>query len=84
MPLSAFVLVLGAAVLHAGWNVLLARAVDVAAATTVALCLSVLLFAPLVAATWNVGVAALPWIALWALLEIAYFALLEPLTAART
>jgi drug/metabolite transporter (DMT)-like permease len=76
VPLSAFVLVLGAAVLHAGWNVLLARAVDVAAATTVALCLSVVVFAPLAAATWNVGVAALPWIALSALLEIAYFALL--------
>jgi drug/metabolite transporter (DMT)-like permease len=76
VPLSAFVLVLGAAVLHAGWNVLLARASDVAAATTVALGLSVVLFAPLAAATWDVGVAALPWIAMSALLEIAYFALL--------
>jgi drug/metabolite transporter (DMT)-like permease len=76
VPLSAFVLVLGAAVLHAGWNVLLARAADVAAATTVALGLSVVLFAPLAAATWDVGVAALPWIAMSALLEIAYFALL--------
>ena len=76
MPLSAFVLVLGAAVLHAGWNVLLARAADVAAATTVALSLSVVLFAPLAAASWDVGVGALPWIAMSALLEIVYFALL--------
>ena len=76
MPLSAFVLVLGAAGLHAAWNVLLARSADVAAATTVALGLSVVLFAPLAVATWDVGVAALPWIAMSALLEIAYFALL--------
>jgi drug/metabolite transporter (DMT)-like permease len=76
VPLSAFVLVLCAAVLHAGWNVLLARAADVAAATTVALILSVVIFAPLAAATWDVGLAALPWIALSALFEIAYFAML--------
>ena len=55
MPLSAFVLVLGAAVLHALWNVLLARSADVAAATTVALGLSVVLFAPLAVATWDVA-----------------------------
>lgn len=76
MPLSAFVLVLAAAVLHAGWNVILARADDVAAATTVALSLSVLLFAPVAALTWDVEASALPWIAASAVLEIAYFALL--------
>jgi drug/metabolite transporter (DMT)-like permease len=76
VPLSAFVLVLAAAVLHAGWNVILARAVDVAAATTVALALSVLLFAPVAALTWDVDTSAIPWIAASALLEIAYFALL--------
>jgi len=76
VPLSAFLLVLAAAVLHAGWNVILARAADVAAATTVALALSVVLFAPVAVATWDVQAAALPWIAASALLEIAYFALL--------
>lgn len=76
MPLSAFTLVLGAAVLHAVWNVLLARADDVAAATTVALVLSVALFAPVAAATWDVDAAAVPWIAVSAVLEIAYFVLL--------
>ena len=76
MPLSAFVLVVAAAVLHAGWNVILARAVDIAAATTVALGLSVLLFAPVAVLTWDVDAAAIPWIAASALLEIAYFALL--------
>jgi drug/metabolite transporter (DMT)-like permease len=76
MPLSAFLLVLGAAVLHAGWNVVLARATDVAAATTVALALSVLLFAPVAIATWEVDAAAIPWIAASVFLEIVYFALL--------
>jgi drug/metabolite transporter (DMT)-like permease len=76
VPLTAFLLVLAAAVLHAGWNVILARAADVAAATTVALCLSVLLFAPVAAITWDVEASAIPWIAASAVLEIAYFALL--------
>jgi drug/metabolite transporter (DMT)-like permease len=76
MPISAFALALGAAVLHAGWNVLLARARDVRAATTVALAVSVILFAPLAAATWRVEAAAVPWIAASAALELAYFFLL--------
>ncbi len=76
MPLSAFLLALAAAVLHAGWNVLLARARDVAAATTVALVLAVLLFAPVAAATWDVDASAVPWIAASAALEIVYFVFL--------
>jgi drug/metabolite transporter (DMT)-like permease len=73
---SAFALALGAAALHAAWNVLLARARDVRAATTVALVLSVLLFAPVAAATWRVEANAVPWIALSSVLELAYFFLL--------
>ncbi len=76
MPLSAFLLALAAAGLHAGWNVLLARSRDVLAATTVALVLSVLLFAPVAAATWDVDAAAVPWIAASAVFEIVYFVLL--------
>jgi uncharacterized membrane protein len=76
VPLSAFLLALAAAVLHAGWNVLLARARDVLAATTVALVVSVLLFAPLAAVTWDVEAAAIPWIVASAVLEIVYFVLL--------
>jgi drug/metabolite transporter (DMT)-like permease len=76
MPVSAFALALGAAALHAGWNVLLARARDVRAATTVALAVSVILFAPLAAATWRVEAAAIPWIAASAALELVYFFLL--------
>jgi drug/metabolite transporter (DMT)-like permease len=76
VPASALALALGAAALHAAWNVLLARARDVRAATTVALCLGVVAFAPLAAATWRVELAAVPWIALSSVLEILYFLLL--------
>jgi drug/metabolite transporter (DMT)-like permease len=76
MPTSTLVLALGAAALHATWNVLLAGARDVRAATTVALVASVVLFAPVAALTWDVEAAALPWIAASAALETAYFFLL--------
>jgi drug/metabolite transporter (DMT)-like permease len=76
VPPSALLLVLAAALLHAGWNVLVAGARDVRAATTVTLTLSVLLFAPVALATWKVQVAALPWVGASATLELAYFALL--------
>ncbi len=76
MPLAALGLALAAAVLHAGWNVLLRGSRDVAAATTATLALSVLLFAPVAAATWNVRAAAWPYIAASAALETAYFFLL--------
>jgi drug/metabolite transporter (DMT)-like permease len=73
---AALGLTLAAAVLHAGWNVLLAGARDVRAATTVALSLSVVFVAPVAAATWRVDAAAVPWIAASAALELAYFVLL--------
>lgn len=76
MPLEAFLLALAAAALHAGWNVLLARARDVRAATTVALVIGVVAFAPFAVATWQVEAAAVPWIALSAALELVYFLLL--------
>jgi drug/metabolite transporter (DMT)-like permease len=73
---SALALALLAAVLHAGWNVLLAGARDVRAATSVALAVSVVVAAPVAVATWRVEAAAVPWIAASAILELAYFALL--------
>jgi drug/metabolite transporter (DMT)-like permease len=73
---AALGLTLAAAALHAGWNVLLAGARDVRAATTVALALSVLVFAPASVVTWRVETAAIPWIAASAALELAYFLLL--------
>jgi drug/metabolite transporter (DMT)-like permease len=77
VALSALALALGAAALHAAWNVLLARARDVRSATTVALVLSVVLAAPVAAATWDVEAEAVPWIALSSALELVYFVLLS-------
>ena len=76
MPLSAFALALGAAVLHAAWNAFLARSRDVRAATVVVLTLSVVLFAPVAAATWQIERAAVPWVVASSAIELVYFALL--------
>ncbi|HEY3543159.1 MAG TPA: EamA family transporter [Gaiellaceae bacterium] len=76
MPAEALALALAAAFLHAGWNVLLRGSDDVAARTVAVLCVSVVLFAPVAAATWSVHAAAVPYIAASAVLEAAYFVLL--------
>jgi len=73
---AALALTLAAALLHAGWNVLLGGARDVRAATAVTLGLAVLLFAPVAAATWSVEASAVPWIVASSALELAYFVLL--------
>jgi drug/metabolite transporter (DMT)-like permease len=76
MPAEALALALAAAVLHAGWNVLLRGSDDVAARTVAVLCWSVVLFAPVAAATWRVDAAAVPYVAASAAAESAYFLLL--------
>jgi drug/metabolite transporter (DMT)-like permease len=76
VPTDALALALAAAIVHAGWNVLLRGARDVEAATAATLALSVILFAPVAAATWNVRAGAWPYVAASALLETAYFFLL--------
>ena len=76
MPTEALLLALAAAFLHAGWNVLLRGSEDVEARTAVVLGLSVLLFAPVAAATWSVSWSVAPYVAASAALEGAYFALL--------
>jgi drug/metabolite transporter (DMT)-like permease len=76
VPAEALALALGAAVLHAGWNVVLRGSEDVEARTAVVLALSLLLFAPAAAATWSVSWAAAPYVAASAALECVYFALL--------
>ena len=73
---AALALALGAAILHAGWNVLLARSRDVRAATAVALVVGVVSFAPFAAIGWRVEAAAIPWIVASALLELVYYLLL--------
>lgn len=76
MPVTALLLALAAAALHALWNLLLARSHDTEAATAVVLALGVVVYAPVAAATWHVEAAVVPYIACSAALELAYFALL--------
>jgi uncharacterized membrane protein len=74
---EAFALALGAAFLHAGWNVLLAGSRDTVAATGALLALGALLLAPAALATGaGVSSEALPFVAASATLELAYFVLL--------
>jgi multidrug transporter EmrE-like cation transporter len=76
MPASALGLALGAAFVHALWNVLLARARETEAATVVAFASAVLVFAPVTAAVWRVDAAVWPYLLGSSALELGYFALL--------
>jgi drug/metabolite transporter (DMT)-like permease len=76
VPVSAFGLALGAAFVHALWNLLLARARDPEAASAVALITAVVVFAPVAAFWWELEAEAWPYIAASSLLELVYFALL--------
>ena len=69
---GAVALALGAAVLHAVWNLLLARAPDTDAATAVALAIGVGLYAIPAVVLWDVDAAAWPYIAGSALFELFY------------
>jgi drug/metabolite transporter (DMT)-like permease len=74
---EAFALALGAAVLHAGWNVLLAGSRDSVAATGALLAFGALLLAPAALLTGaGVSSAALPFVVASAALELAYFVML--------
>jgi drug/metabolite transporter (DMT)-like permease len=73
---GAVALALGAAVLHAVWNLLLAGAEDTDAATAVALALGVVLYAPLALLTWDVDASAWPYIAASTVFELGYVATL--------
>src|SRR5919197_4305958 len=76
MPGDALGLALGAAALHALWNLLLAREADTEAATAVAVVSLVAVLALPAALTWRVEGAALPFVLGSAALELAYVALL--------
>jgi drug/metabolite transporter (DMT)-like permease len=67
---------LTAAVLHATWNLLVARARDTEAATAIALITAEVVFAPLAVVQWHVDRAAIPYIVASGLLELAYIVLL--------
>jgi len=76
MAESALALALAAAVLHAVWNLLLARACDVQAATAMTFAIAVGLYAPIAAVRWDVAAEAVPYIAVSAAFELAYLVLL--------
>jgi drug/metabolite transporter (DMT)-like permease len=76
VPADAFALALGAAVLHALWNVLLARTRDPQAATAAAFCMAVAIWAPVAAARWRVEAGAWKYVAASAGFELAYVLLL--------
>src|SRR4051812_30656511 len=69
-------LALAAAVVHASWNMLIARARDPQAATALAAVLGGLILVPFAVATWRVEPAALPYAATSCVIHVAYFALL--------
>jgi drug/metabolite transporter (DMT)-like permease len=76
VPLSAVALALGAAFLHAGWNVLLAGARSTQASAAGLLIWGVGLLALPAALTGGVSSDAIPYIAASSVLEVAYFVLL--------
>lgn len=71
--MSSTALALGAAVLHAIWNLLLAGSRDVLASAAVALGSSIVLAVPFALATWEVERAAVPWLVASGALELVYF-----------
>jgi drug/metabolite transporter (DMT)-like permease len=76
MPAIALAFALAAAVLHAVWNLLLARAPDIESATAVALIVAELVFAPVAILVWRVDFGVWPWLVASGLFELLYFALL--------
>jgi drug/metabolite transporter (DMT)-like permease len=72
VPVSAFLLALGAAFVHALWNLLIARARDPEAAGAVALVTAVVVLAPVAAFTWELEAEAWPYLAATSVLGAAY------------
>jgi drug/metabolite transporter (DMT)-like permease len=76
MPLSALLLALAAAFVHALWNLLLARARDPEAATAVALVVAVIVFAPVSVFAWGLEREVWPYLVVTSCLQLLYFSLL--------
>jgi drug/metabolite transporter (DMT)-like permease len=73
---AALLLALGAATLHAVWNLLLRATRDTEAATAVSVVAFVIVLAPFAAATWDVDAAAWKYIGPSGGLELVYIVLL--------
>lgn len=76
MAPAALALALSAAVIHAVWNLILARQSDPEAATAVAMAAGVVCFAPIAALSFDVERGAVPFILVTAALQLTYFAAL--------
>jgi drug/metabolite transporter (DMT)-like permease len=76
MPISALLLALAAAVVHATWNLLLSGSEDTHSASAVALVVGTLVFAPVAAVGWRLHAAAIPFMAGSSALESLYMVLL--------
>jgi drug/metabolite transporter (DMT)-like permease len=76
MPVSALLLALAAACVHALWNVLLAGARDSDSAIAVALVVAEVVFAPVAIVLWDVDRSVWPWLVASGVLQLAYFSVL--------
>src|SRR5476651_1115927 len=76
MAATALAFALGAACVHAVWNLLLARAKDTEAATVVALVTAEVVFAPIAVIVWHAHASVWPYLAASGAFELAYFGLL--------
>jgi len=76
VPAAALALALVSAVLHAVWNLLLARTTETQAATAVAFAVAWLAGVPAAAADWHVSSSVWPYALASGLLELLYVALL--------
>lgn len=76
MPISALLLALAAAVVHATWNLLLSGQEDTHSSSAVALAFGALVFAPVALTTWRLSSTALPYVFGSGVLELMYLALL--------
>src|SRR2546423_15239733 len=74
MPPLALALVLGSALLHATWNVLLSRAPRGLDTTAVATALGLVAWTPLALARWRVDRGVWPYLLGSAAFELVYFA----------
>ncbi len=76
MPISALMLALAAAVVHATWNLLLSDQADTHSASAVALVVGTVVFAPVSLIGWRLDASVLPYMASSSVLELIYLALL--------
>ena len=76
MPITTFLLVLFAALIHALWNLIVVQSRDRTATTTIVVIFGALAALPFAFLRWDVQPEAWPYIAVSSALELLYFALL--------